>query len=211
MPRWAKVVIGVTVAVVALGAIGAVLEDDADEAQAVSTRTGQVEATNTTTTAVVTTTTVQVTTTTEPCPPIGEDTRTQCLYPDRPDSQSQDHEQLVGGSVRLAGYTATVHRVGWGEWLGQRCVLVEVTVENRDSGAQSFNMFDWKVQTDGGQVLNTSVCGFGQDSNIGSGSLVQGGSVTGTVGFDIGPGVHYVIFKPDAFNAARGVWQIVVE
>lgn len=148
----------------------------------------------------------------EECPPTGDDTRNQCLYPDRPDSQSDDHEQLVGGSVRLAGFTATLNSVEFqpAADFTEDCVLVDVTVENRDDSAQPYNTFDWRIQTEGGQVLDPGFCSFGADNNIGSGDLVTGGTVNGTVGFEVAPGTYFIIYKPDPFSSARGIWQVEV-
>jgi hypothetical protein len=41
--------------------------------------------------------------------------------------------------------------------------------------------------------------------------LVEGGNSTGSVAFDAGAGTYFVIYKPDPFNAARGIWQIEVQ
>jgi hypothetical protein len=134
------------------------------------------------------------------------DTRNLDLYPDRPDRQDQDHEAAVGDSVRLVGYTATVTGAEivndpvWGEQLH-----VSVTVENRDDRAQPYNTFDWRIQDASGRVVDPTI-----GDNIGSGDLVEGGTVSGTVAFDAGPGTYFVIYKPDPFNAARGIWQIDV-
>lgn len=134
------------------------------------------------------------------------DTSDLDLYPDRPDRQELDHEAAVGDSVRLAGYTATVDGAEivndpvWGEQLH-----VSVTVENRDDRAQPYNTFDWRIQDASGRVVDPTV-----GDNIGSGDLVEGGTVSGTVAFDAGPGTYFVIYKPDPFNAARGIWQIEV-
>jgi hypothetical protein len=134
------------------------------------------------------------------------DTRNLDRYPDRPDRQDQDHEAAIGDSVRLAGYTATVEGAQivndpvWGEQLH-----VSVTVENRDDRAQHYNTFDWRLQDASGRVVDPTI-----GDNIGSGDLVEGGTVSGTVAFDAGPGTYFVIYKPDPLNAARGIWQIDV-
>lgn len=135
------------------------------------------------------------------------DTRNTDLYPDRPDQQSDDHEAQVGGSVRLAGYTATVNGASINTTpLDDQIVVIDVSIENRDDEAQPYNTFDWKIQTPNGQVLDPTFMG----DNLGSGDLVSGGSVEGQVSFEVGPGTYYVIYKPDAFNSARGIWQITV-
>jgi hypothetical protein len=137
------------------------------------------------------------------------DTRNLDLYPDRADRQENDHEAEQGQAVRLAGYTASVDSAALEEheFAGQN-VVITVTIENRDDGAQPYNLFDWRIQTDGGQVLDPTINL--RDDDLGSGDLVSGGSTTGTVAFDVGPGAYYVIYKPDAFSSHRGVWRIEV-
>lgn len=131
------------------------------------------------------------------------------LYPDRPDQQGEDQEVAVGESVRLSGYTATVTGAAYStqEFTDTGIVTVNVRIENRDDTAQAYNTFDWKIQTPNGQVLDPS---FVADNSLGSGDLVGGGSVEGDVGFEVEPGTYYIIYKPDAFDGARGIWQITV-
>lgn len=141
-----------------------------------------------------------------------EDTRSLCLYPERPDRQEEDHEAEVGQSVRLSGYTATVtgSRTAPG-LIGGSVLIAEVSVQNRDDEAQPFSQFDWRLQTPGGQVIDP----WGlteEDDDIGSGDLVNGGSVEGTVSFEVETaGDYFLIYKPDAFDAARGVWKVTVD
>lgn len=131
------------------------------------------------------------------------------LYPDRPDQQGEDQEAAIGGDVRLSGYTTTVTGATYTkqEFTDTDLVIVDVRIENRDDSAQPYNTFDFKIQTPNGQVLDPS---FMADNTIGAGDLVGGGVVEGNVGFEVGPGTYYVIYKPDAFDAARGIWQITV-
>lgn len=135
-------------------------------------------------------------------------TKRQDLYPDRVDVQDNDHEAEVGQSVRLRGYTATLNsaEMHTPEFGGDEFIIF-VTIENRDDEAQAYNMFDWRIQTEGGQVLEPTITL--RDDDLGSGDLVQGGTVTGTVAFDVGPGTYYVIYKPD-FASDRGIWRVTV-
>lgn len=131
------------------------------------------------------------------------------LYPDRPDQQDEDNEAAMGESVQLSGYTATLTSASYGkqELMDTDLVTVNVKIENRDDSAQAYNTFDWKIQTPNGQVLDPT---FVAENSLGSGDLVGGGTVEGNVGFEVGPGTYYVIYKPDAFDGARGIWQITV-
>lgn len=137
------------------------------------------------------------------------DGRDAALYPDRPDRHAEDHEARVGESVRLAGYTATVTGAELAaDAFGDQVLVVHVTVENRDKRAQPYNVFDWRIQDAAGRVLDPTVST--RDDDLGSGDLISGGRVSGTVAFDVGPGTYYVIYKPKLFDAARGVWQVTV-
>jgi hypothetical protein len=139
-------------------------------------------------------------------------TKTTALYPERPNSQSNDHEAVVGDCVRLAGYTVYVDSVSTepelGEMGGDPITVISVTVENRDDSSQSFNeFFDWELQTPGGQVLNPTI--FLGEGSLGSGDLIPGGSASGKVAFDVPPGTYYVIFTPFAqFSDDRGIWEV---
>jgi hypothetical protein len=131
------------------------------------------------------------------------------LYPDRPDQQDEDQEAAIGESVKLSGYTATLTAASYSkeEFMETDLVTISVRIENRDDSAQPYNTFDWKIQTSNGQVLDPTILA---ENSLGSGDLVGGGSVEGDVGFEVGPGTYYVIYKPDPFDGARGIWQITV-
>jgi hypothetical protein len=145
------------------------------------------------------------------CPPTGEDTKNLCWYPDRVDRQADnDHEARIGDPVRLAGYTATVNSATTytSEMFGDDCIIVNVTVENRDAKTQPYNQFDWKIQTPNGTVEDFCISD-ASTNGLSSGDLVSGGTVTGDVELPYsGPGTYYVIYKPDPFNAARGIWAV---
>ena len=136
------------------------------------------------------------------------------LYPGRVDAQKEDQEFAVGGSARLSGYTATVKTASFKRQLNDfqtdGYVVASVTVLNRDDKTQTYNMFDWKIQTPNGQVIDPT---FSIDNNqVNSGDLVSGGSVSGTVTFEVGStkGQYFIIYKPDPFDAARGIWGVKV-
>lgn len=131
----------------------------------------------------------------------------QGLYPDRADIQKTDHEAELGKGVRLSGYTATLTKAEmFTPEFGDPEFIIFVTIENRDDKAQPYNLFDWRIQTEGGQVLDPTISL--RDDDLGSGDLVKDGTVSGTVAFDVAPGTYYVIYKPDAFDDARGIWKV---
>jgi hypothetical protein len=92
------------------------------------------------------------------------------------------------------------------EFIGDQ-VVINVTVANRDDEARALNLSDWKLQNEGGQVVDP----FTGENAMSSGDLVEGGTVTGAIAFDQSdPGTYYVIYKPDAFDAARGIWRVTL-
>jgi hypothetical protein len=141
------------------------------------------------------------------------DVSEQDLYPGRPDRQGEDQELRIGEGARLSGYTATVTEAGFeqsvSEFEDDGYIKVHVIIENRDDKSQPYNLFDWSLQTPGGVVEDPGIV---SATTLGSGDLVPGGTVEGDVFFEVGDatGEFYVLYKPDAFDAARGVWQVVV-
>lgn len=134
--------------------------------------------------------------------------------PGRADVQRSDHEAVLGDCVRISGLSAFVNSgsVVDQEFLDELGIVIDVTILNRDDSSKSFSSFDWRLQTPQGQVVNSTVLfgDFGTRLDFGS-DLVPGGSVTGIVEFDYsGPGTYYVIWKPNAFDADRGIWAIEV-
>ena len=88
-------------------------------------------------------------------------------------------------------------------------VMADVTILNRDDRAQPYNTFDWKLQTPNGQVVDPT---FSSADQLGSGDLVSGGNVAGKLVFEGGAqkGDFFIIYKPDAFDEARGIWKVAV-
>lgn len=135
------------------------------------------------------------------------------LFPGRADAQKEDQEREIGGEVRLSGYTTAVTGAAYQAELSmfedEGYLVADVTVANRDQDAQSYNTFDWKLQTPSGQVVDPT---FGSVDQLGSGDLVSGGQVAGKVLFEVGSekGDFYVIYKPDPFDAARGIWKVTL-
>lgn len=136
------------------------------------------------------------------------------LFPDRADTQEEDQEREIGQSAGLSGYTATVESAEFVQEVDTfqtaGYVKIHVVVENRDSSAQPVSMFDWSLQSPTGTVDTPTLTvaeGEFQDSD-----LVGGGTTEGDVYFEVGDeqGDFFIIYKPDAFDAARGIWQVSV-
>jgi hypothetical protein len=147
----------------------------------------------------------------EPGQPVAAEPGEAPLYPDRPDRQPEDQEARLGEPVSVGGLTATVTRaeVTHDELFGEQ-LTVFVELENTTARVRRFDDFnDWRIQDMDGRVLDPAFVNF-RDDDLGSGDLVAGGRASGTVAFEVPAGAYFVIYKPDPFDAARGIWRIEV-
>ena len=142
-----------------------------------------------------------------------EDTPNEAT-PGRADRQREDQEVALGQSVNVSGYKGTVHSAGFqaafNDFEDKGYVVADVTVVNTDDRAQPYTLFDWKIQTPNGQVIDPTFTTL--DGLLDSGDLVKDGTVSGKVVFEVGQtkGDFFIIYKPDAFDAARGLWKVTV-
>lgn len=134
------------------------------------------------------------------------------LYPGRPDTKKKDVEKAIGEGAQVSGYTATVSKAEFQQQLSQfernGYMTADVTLLNRDSKAQSYNTFNWKLITPQGTIIDPCLCG----KQLGSGDLVNGGTISGQLVWEVGAqkGDFYIIFDPPGFDEARGVWKVTV-
>lgn len=137
-------------------------------------------------------------------------------FGDRADKQPTDVEIAVGESATVDGVKMTPVSVERKTSLsdydtaadGKQFLVMTVQLENTDSKTHAFNPFDFKVQTAGGQVLDTS---FHSTTNqLNSGDLVAGGKTSGAIVLEVPveSGHQYVIWKPDAFKSDRAIVQV---
>jgi hypothetical protein len=121
-------------------------------------------------------------------PPPAEGLPGKLFGRDRPDRQKEDRERNFGKIVRISGYSTTVVSAGFVQSLGQfeedGYIKVTVKVCNRDSDAQPYNYFDWRVQTPSGEVVDPAFVV--SAPTLGAEDLVKGGEVAGDVFFTVG-------------------------
>lgn len=135
--------------------------------------------------------------------------------PSNPDGQEEDQNVELGESVELSGYTTTVESAEFQEQVSELetegYLAIAVDIRNRDDKAQPFNVLDWRLQTPNGQILDPTFTS--ADGALSAGDLIEGGNVQGKVFFEIGAatGDFFVIYKPDPFDAARGLWRVRLE
>jgi hypothetical protein len=135
------------------------------------------------------------------------------LFPNRPDEKDGDKERNVGDPADLSGYTVTVTKAARqqqiSEFESDGYLVADVTLLNRDSSAQSYNTYDWKLITPAKTIIDPTIT---TADDLGSGDLAEGGTVSGQVVWEIGdtPGDYYVVYDPDFGGDHRGVWKVTV-
>lgn len=122
------------------------------------------------------------------------------LDPERSDGSGAS----VGDTARLADYSATLVDAS----LDGETLVVAVVVENRDDDPQPYGESDWRLETEAGGVLAPAENP--RADALGAGTLGRDERVEGTLVFDVGPGVHSLVYQPDRAGAARGVWTIEI-
>lgn len=198
MKRWQRwLLIGVG-AFVLLGVLGSLTAPDEEDENISASRTTQPADTSPTTAPAPAPSTTRAAAT---------PTTTGVNYPGR---QRDDRLAPANGSIDLSGFTTTVTNVEKSsDALSRRLICGEVTIRNRDSRAQRYSSFDFRLQTPGGDVKDATIS---TGNTLDSGDLISGGSKTGKVCWeDPGqPGQYIVLWKPDTFNADRGVWLVTL-
>lgn len=137
-------------------------------------------------------------------------------FTDRADKQPKDVEVLPGEAATVGGVKMTLSGVEYKTSLsdyekaddGKTYVVADVTLENTTNKTQSYNSMYFRIQTAGGQVLDSTFATVPNPLN--SGDIVAGGKVSGKVVFEVPveDGHQYVIWKPGAYNADRAIVQV---
>ena len=123
------------------------------------------------------------------------------LYPDRANQYREDQERRIGESVMIGGYTATVTDVALDE--EGRSITVDVEISNRDDGPQRVDSTQWTLVNPRVQTIDAS------GSTFTTTELAGDETVAASVSFTVDPeeaGDYYIQYKPEALDAARGIW-----
>lgn len=137
------------------------------------------------------------------------------LYENRPDAQPEDQERAIGQAATIGGMSATVTSGGFRQSLNdfesEGYLVIDVSIQNASDETHSYNVLDWKLQTPRGKIEDASPFQT-QGHPLDSGDLVEGGDVAGSIAWTVGDakGDYYIIWKPDPFDAARGIWKVTI-
>lgn len=137
-------------------------------------------------------------------------------FDERADKQPKDIEALSGESATVDGVKMTLtgieYKTSFSEYekaeSGKTYVVADVALENTSNKTQPYNVFNFRIQTAGGQVLDGAFATV--PSPLGSGDMVAGGKASGKIVFSVPveDGHQYVIWKPNAYNADRAIVRV---
>jgi hypothetical protein len=137
-------------------------------------------------------------------------------FDDRADKQAKDIEALPGEGATVDDVKMTLSSVEYKTQLsdyekaddGKTYVVADVTLENASDRTQTYNVFDFRIQTAGGQVLDGSFATV--QPPLSSGDIVAGGKASGKIVFEVPveDGHQYVIWKPNAVKSDRAIVQV---
>lgn len=136
-------------------------------------------------------------------------------FDERADKQAKDVEVLPGETATIDGVKMTLSGVEYKTSLndfetaesGKTYVVADVALENTTDRTQPYNVFNFRIQTASGQVLDGA---FSTIPNLGSGDMVAGGKASGKIVFEVPveDGHQYVIWKPNAVNSDRAIVRV---
>jgi len=212
--RWTIIGVGVFILLGIIGSLSSPDEDEkisASQAPATTLDTTTIPVTTqVTTTQLTTTSSAAAATTTTTRPPSTTAAPTTVATAAYPGKQKDDRLAAPDGSIQLSGYTTTVSDIGRSsDGLSRKLICATVSIRNRDTRTQRYSQFDFRLQTPGGEVKDSTLT---LQNSLDSGDLIAGGSKSGKVCWeDPGQsGQYVVIWKPDAFNADRGIWLVTL-
>lgn len=135
-------------------------------------------------------------------------------FAERADKQDKDVEVVAGEPATIGGVKLTVSKVEYKPTVseyetpkaGKTYVVADVVLENTSDKTRPYNVFDFRIQTAGGQVLDGAFASVPNPLN--SGDMVAGGKAQGQVVFEVPveEGHQYIIWKP-SFDRARAIIQ----
>lgn len=136
-------------------------------------------------------------------------------FTDRADKQKGDVETLPGETATVGGIKMTLTNVEYKTQLsefetadaGKTYMTADVALENTSDKTEAYNVFDFRIQTAGGQVLDGAISSI---QTLSSGDMVAGGKASGKIVFEVPveDGHQYVIWKPNAVRSDRAIVQV---
>lgn len=137
-------------------------------------------------------------------------------FNDRADKQEKDVEVATNEPATVDGVKMTVTKMTKKAAIdefekagnGKTYLIADVTLENVSDETKPYNVFDFRVQTKDGQVLDGAFATV--EKPLSSGDLVTGGKTNGQIVFEVPEqkGSQYIIWKPNAVMSDRAIVEV---
>lgn len=125
-----------------------------------------------------------------------------------PGVQDSDVVGQAGEDLTLGDLTVSSTALIEGDATFGPTLCTTAVLNNGSSDTIDFNLFDWKLQSPAGTILNSGIGG--SENIINSGQLAPGGTTTGDICFDADTaetGQYVVLYEPVfSFFSDRGAW-----
>lgn len=122
--------------------------------------------------------------------------------------QDQDVAVKPGESVTIKGVTVTAADLFAGDSTFGATTCSTVSLKNGSGDTVDFNLYDWKLQQPSGTIVDPTFTG--SDNILSDGQIVDGGSATGDVCFDVDSSVsgEYVLIYQNVYSwsSDRAAW-----
>lgn len=123
------------------------------------------------------------------------------------DSKSEDF--YIGDEIVMGDYVLTVDKTEKSSGSdydkpkkGNEFLIISVTIKNNGEEEISYNPYDFTVQNGNGQVNDITFTTVDSDTALNSGKLIAGGSVSGTLAFEVPKGDKNLLlrYQPDFWS-----------
>lgn len=91
----------------------------------------------------------------------------------------------INGMSVIVSYVSRNYNVYDNPAYGKEFVYISLGVANNTGKKATYNTFDWKVETSSGALLNPSSISYRSPSALKSGELVDGGTISGSLIFEV--------------------------
>lgn len=125
-----------------------------------------------------------------------------------PGAKGNDVIGNAGAGLKIGEATVTAAALVNGDATLNPTLCTAVKLVNNSKDTIAFNIFDWKIQTPSGTIVNTGFTG--SSSMLNSGEIAPGGSASGDVCFDnkkAEKGTFVILYEPVfKFFSDRAAW-----
>ncbi len=125
------------------------------------------------------------------------------------EEEQQEEEFYIGDEIIMGDYILTVDKTENSKGTdydkpkkGNEFLVISVTIKNNGDDEIYYNPYDFSVQNGNGQVNDITFTSIDSDTALNSGKLIAGGSVSGTLAFEVPKNDNNLLlrYQPDFWS-----------